>query len=1119
MDAQQQTLPLNLLNHFNLKERDYLGFGDRVYSLNNTEISLVKGEAHVSLDFLLPKSGYVNIDMSSDATSIPRNYAPAFKSKNYTEKVTFSTTQADPVGVEPEVRDSIMRAYQDYWNTLTSVAVPYLPFVSNCEGYDSTVPLFQLLEHDNCTLIEIENTQELMNAEGFSVTAVPVNVSDTCDISIKCRHEDRYNAKRGKKFWFEMNMATGAKGVFKISRYPVPLSFLNSAPWSNAPENAERLHDAFTLFEQVIVKPLKKNDPVYGSEDHPKSSDTYPKIVIFEIKYFQMTTSFKSIAKVEIGYRDWEKAELDNPASSPLPEYTLRFVMNPFSFLDVLDNFGFDIIINVIFTTIVAIFVLIIVILLRTYGKANTVVIPRPPLAINLYFINIVKPALSGVVLFIGPLYVLLGILYLVFKLLKVLEPWDANNSVSDELTIALVQQFNYQRFGVLFFVSGVYILVRASRAVVPIPQKEQIGTFSQQSWFKTHFLFCKVLFIIFQCGIVLFTKMAVFKENVNTLNYVLLGVQAGFMNIMTAMLPDLLLMTSFQMVKQLIAKTCSLGVAPFTGFLIQYLIQLATSIITRAILPTVMKVVNRIVEQLKTNRSLKRCGLNLLYRFMPTKADELDRGMRTGGAALKSRGAYKGAEILMLELAVKDLNTNAVLFVAAIFSPLFILFIVMFSTELGISTDFGGIDLQFYIYFGIIMLMFQFLYDILVSNCMETAYGWKLNAYLFTARKTFVERKAKWILNDADPAGIEYIQPNLRRIHKMAFSNQFYFVASALTYGTLLSVYGAAACVYNGYQLYRDNLMVPLCILMMILCWSIEVVSLKLARTVGLWYRIGEEGRLEILEIHKQRVGATSSGGGGDGIEMKEMNMNSITAENGGNGEKDDGSSEEEEEIAMNQNLQYRALTRIGVGDDSFETFDSRLSQIHEAPSGLTASEMSFTITSEVFSVVLSHWQENWVGQKTQPVDWKNDKEEEVQDDGSDGSDGSDEDRKKKTRRRRPEGLPSQKTEIEMVTLLSEKSNTDDISSRSSNNSSSNSSSNSSKRLGKSNLSKEISVKKEYDLPGTTGNEIDIITANRTGTLVHMNSVGDTDVAVPVGNEYVCDSMTDPGGPMPGWI
>jgi hypothetical protein len=206
MDQQNENLPLNLLNHKFLSERDYLGFGDRVYSLNDTEINLVKGDAHISLDFLLSKSGYDGlIDMTAETNSFPRNYAPAFASSNYTKKITFSTTQADPVGVEPDIRDSIQRGYSDYWNQLTSIAVPYLPFVSNCAGYDSNVPIFQLMEHDNCSLIAPENSQELLDtSNGFSISGVPVNVSDTCDISLICRHEERYNAGSGKIFWFNM---------------------------------------------------------------------------------------------------------------------------------------------------------------------------------------------------------------------------------------------------------------------------------------------------------------------------------------------------------------------------------------------------------------------------------------------------------------------------------------------------------------------------------------------------------------------------------------------------------------------------------------------------------------------------------------------------------------------------------------------------------------------------------------------------------------------------------------------------------------------------------------------------------------------------------------------------
>ncbi len=33
-----------------------------------------------------------------------------------------------------------------YWGNLEQLYLPYLPYFSNCEGYDSFIPLFSLLE-------------------------------------------------------------------------------------------------------------------------------------------------------------------------------------------------------------------------------------------------------------------------------------------------------------------------------------------------------------------------------------------------------------------------------------------------------------------------------------------------------------------------------------------------------------------------------------------------------------------------------------------------------------------------------------------------------------------------------------------------------------------------------------------------------------------------------------------------------------------------------------------------------------------------------------------------------------------------------------------------------------
>ena len=190
-----------------------------------------------------------------------------------------------------------------------------------------------------------------------------------------------------------------------------------------------------------------------------------------------------------------------------------------------------------------------------------------------------------------------------------------------------------------------------------------------------------------------------------------------------------------------------------------------------------------------------------------------------------------------------------------------------------------------------------------------------------------------------------------------MAFSNQFYFVASALTYGSLLSVYGAVACIYNGYQLYRDNLMIPLIVFMIVICWSVEVISVKLARVMKLWFRENEEGRLEVLEIQKQKVSSSSAGGG----DTNDALLNAPNAPPNAPPNADEDPAVAGDEI--DTNLQYRALTRIGVKKSNFQMFDKQLEAIHDAPAGFTAGEMSFNISTEVFSVVLQHWHANWVG------------------------------------------------------------------------------------------------------------------------------------------------------------
>ena len=56
-------------------------------------------------------------------------------------------------------------------------------------------------------------------------------------------------------------------------------------------------------------------------------------------------------------------------------------------------------------------------------------------------------------------------------------------------------------------------------------------------------------------------------------------------------------------------------------------------------------------------------------------------------------------------------------------------------------------------------------------------------------------------------------------------------------------------------------------------------------------------------------------------------------------------------------KNLQYRALSEIGLSEQQLKGFDNRLAEIHNLPAGFTASEMSFAIADDVFAEVLYCW------------------------------------------------------------------------------------------------------------------------------------------------------------------
>ena len=151
---------------------------------------------------------------------------------------------------------------------------------------------------------------------------------------------------------------------------------------------------------------------------------------------------------------------------------------------------------------------------------------------------------------------------------------------------------FRKQRWGLIFATVGIYNVLNACTALVPVPSTERVGTHSPRLWFRTHLMLCFFFFLLIEAGIVTFTRSATFKENVLVWTAVLKMVQLVVKQVLGRSLPDRLLMTTFAMSEQTIMKTMSLGVATFINFCIQYISQLSSAIFARAVKRFVIKLV-----------------------------------------------------------------------------------------------------------------------------------------------------------------------------------------------------------------------------------------------------------------------------------------------------------------------------------------------------------------------------------------------------------------------------------------------------------------------------------------------------------------------------------------------
>ena len=371
------------------------------------------------------------------------------------------------------------------------IMLPYLPFFSNCDGYDSHVDLAALTEtHPDCTYLPPSETVPVL---GFIFQFQLFPKGDTCSdttwvpgaasspttnpgVPLYCTYEENIFVTAPKNRWYEL--PAGSTLFYVTGTAAANSEFTGSAAsgdfWGRNAYTQD-IADSDIAAVPVIVEPSASG------------STMVPRSINLTLAYYQKTATEKVIVTAYVTYGNFCTTITDAAAlaASGLPQcvdkdygYTLYFTYKPLWWLDLLNYFAFD------FPAYLAVY-LVIGALIMVVGLIFYIIhwltsrLRIKPKFRFLTLIQVIIPApVVGVLLATFSVFLVI-VIYIVFWLLTassdpVTSPalfegisgdWDVPISA---ITLENVNTYRLGRLATSFIIFGVYALNLIATLLTP---------------------------------------------------------------------------------------------------------------------------------------------------------------------------------------------------------------------------------------------------------------------------------------------------------------------------------------------------------------------------------------------------------------------------------------------------------------------------------------------------------------------------------------------------------------------------------------------------------------------------------------------------------------------------
>uniref|UniRef100_A0A7S4RD69 Uncharacterized protein n=1 Tax=Ditylum brightwellii TaxID=49249 RepID=A0A7S4RD69_9STRA len=769
------------------------------------------------------------------------------------------------------------------------LAMPYLPFFSNCDGYDSHISISRLLEDNpNCTLIRYENTVPVYQYPWFN-TLSPL--SDTCrnlvkdeeveiykGIPISCFYEEEVDSPNDKLRWFEMEPRMT---LFSLSKNAIPAENFEAKYNRLVGQVIERWGRSKEI---EIIRSSQDMIPVSVDEVKGGIKNTIPRSVELELQYYQVNRGEKRLVSAYIYFdelcttikprqmggnaellglmkgRGIEPCDLDINGKLKSRDYKLRVHFHALGWFSLLNSFEFDSPIYLGFFTLVGVASAILVAIVWSINRIFTK-LRYPPTFHGWSLAKLItRPQWLGCAIASFPYTLCLSVIYFWFC------PNDANGALASSdpvvkpsiwafehlhgswldtavLGDTQIEQYRAGRLGSAMLAVGLYMTVLGASLIVPEqttknddksegdrnsednPIDEKQEPTPSGAWQPKVWKRAHLIWCSFCFECFLLSVWEFSYSPIFEQNIYRIIVIFKLSQMVLELLLSGILRESF-------------NYAPFI-----VVMEVAEMLITIGASDFVTFTAGHFVEIsiITIERMYIHPCIKVLKNLWPRwkmlaqrKFGKRKRLTRSQKQQEEMKWRRVNEDIQLRNEGVEPLLDSVALFsvekTGTILSPIICLIVMVFfeQTQIAMQYNVRKNELGYYTLFACYMIPWTSVVDVFILNTQELIHGWRLYDYMAYQRFRFTTREYRWVLSS--DTFDESISEGMQTMDLLCFSSQYYFIISVFAFAMLTNMFAITVFLRYEYNFLGDPAMPIIVLAIFLICEVIRLILCRIA-------------------------------------------------------------------------------------------------------------------------------------------------------------------------------------------------------------------------------------------------------------------------------------------------